>query len=139
MDILIKLADCFDLCPYECESISFDLSISYTQFHSQLYYQNTLKNNENLVDIFGVNSTDEITYELFSSQVLAMFIYFNKIATTEISETPSVSIASLLANIGGTLGLFIGVSLLSFVEFVDLTINIAIILHRFTLRKVTNF
>jgi hypothetical protein len=40
---------------------------------------------------------------------------------------PSINIVDLLANIGGTIGLFVGISVLSFVEIIEAIMEIIII------------
>jgi hypothetical protein len=59
---------------------------------------------------------------------LMVNIYYKEIAYTYISESPKWNIVTLLSNFGGQLGLFIGMSLLSFLEFFDLFIKIIILL-----------
>ena len=59
---------------------------------------------------------------------LMVNIYYKEIAYTYISESPKWNIVTLLSNFGGQLGLFIGMSLLSFLEFFDLFIKIIVLL-----------
>jgi hypothetical protein len=59
---------------------------------------------------------------------LMVNIFYKEIAYTYISESPKWNIVSLLSNFGGQLGLFIGMSLLSFLEFFDLFIQTIILL-----------
>ena len=47
-------------------------------------------------------------------------IYFENFLVTYIEESPVISKTSLISNLGGILGLFIGISILSFVEIFDL-------------------
>jgi hypothetical protein len=51
------------------------------------------------------------------------------------TESPTLDIIGLLAYIGGTLGLFLGISVLTFVEFVE--IGLAFIFH--VVKNVVNF
>lgn len=46
-------------------------------------------------------------------------IYFDEIKYTRMEESPQMELVDLVANIGGTLGLFIGVSFLSFAEALE--------------------
>jgi hypothetical protein len=55
-----------------------------------------------------------------------------------LTETPSMDVVALLANIGGTMGLFLGMSLLHvcelaevFIELVDLSYSLKVILISF--------
>ncbi len=81
------------------------------------------------------------------------YVYFDKLETTVITQFPSMSLTSLIANVGGLLGklvhslcifkihltylvafsrigLFLGFSLLSSIEAVELLIQISMILRR---------
>lgn len=49
---------------------------------------------------------------------------FTDFSTLYISQIPKMSLFSFISNIGGTLGLFIGISFLSFFEIVELIIDI---------------
>ena len=47
---------------------------------------------------------------------------------TLMLELPKIKIVDLVANLGGILGLFIGISFLSFVEILEIILEIFIIL-----------
>lgn len=44
----------------------------------------------------------------------------NDLSLLEITQIPKTSMIDLISNIGGTLGLFVGMTFLSFVEILDL-------------------
>lgn len=67
--------------------------------------------------------------ELARASLVKLFVYFDDIKYTRITEAPSITFVDLVANIGGTLGLFIGISLLSFVELIELVMEIIVILY----------
>ncbi len=46
-------------------------------------------------------------------------IYFNDISYTKITQVPIVNGVGLLSNIGGVFGLFLGASLLTFMEIFE--------------------
>lgn len=64
------------------------------------------------------------------STVLAVNVFYISSSYMKISENPSILIYDLLPNIGGTMGLFVGISVLSFVEFVEIAIELLAILWR---------
>lgn len=70
---------------------------------------------------------------MVASSVVSLYIYYDKIENLEITEVASMSAVNLLANIGGTLGLFIGVSVLSFVELIELSIEMTLVLAQTSL------
>ena len=64
----------------------------------------------------GIISNDED----IEDKVLRIIIYTNDFDYEYVSESESVLLVNLIANIGGTLGLFLGVSVLSFCEIFEI-------------------
>ena len=62
-------------------------------------------------------------------------IFYEGLYYTEISETESQTVFDLISTIGGTMGLFIGIILLSFIEILEILIEILILL--FTKKKTS--
>ena len=108
--------ECFNLCPIECEKSIYSYYISQSSSFSRSYAEGYMKN-ELIKSKFG-NKT--ITYEEVKNSIVKVNIYFDGLRYTEIEETPSVTLFNLISNIGGTLGLFIGISLLSFIEIIEI-------------------
>ena len=48
----------------------------------------------------------------------------------ELSEIPKMNFFTLISNIGGALGLFIGLQFLSFIEFIEFLIEVFFILFK---------
>ena len=86
---------CKDECPTECNSITYTMTIS------DIIDQTLLESNQSLV-----------------------YIYYDEFYFTKITEQPKYSVDGLVGTIGGLLGLFMGASLLSSVEFLDLVFNL---------------
>ena len=94
------ISNCMPNCPLECHESYFKTSLSFSKFD---------KSDENL---------------------LKLNIYYDELSYTVINEAISLSIFEVLSNIGGTLGLFLGLSLLSFVEVIEVLINVIFILKK---------
>lgn len=128
-----SLKECIDDCPHECKQTTYDLSISYVDFPSRRFAE-FLGNhdsllNKSLAPIRDDNKTSEFSVvELARDSFVQISVYYDEIKYTSISEAPTISLFDMIANIGGTLGLFIGISLLSFVEIIELMIEIFLIL-----------
>lgn len=58
--------------------------------------------------------------EDYKQNVLAVRIYFNDLSYTSVIETEKINFIDLAANYGGQLGLFLGVSIMTFVEIIEL-------------------
>ncbi len=90
---------CLPLCPLECDSMDYDLSLSMMKFLNN--------NNESMT---GFNA------------------YYYDSTYTFISELEKFGCLDLISGIGGNMGLFIGASFLSFVEFIEYLVEIFFIL-----------
>jgi hypothetical protein len=154
-DFLLK---CNQECPVECNQVSFPLNrvdVGWDLIKGTVYFESKIYNSltyykAKVSKKFNISnmSDDEI-----KECLTRIYIYFNKLETTEITQSPSITTTSLIANVGGLLGkldhslcifkihltypitlirigLFLGFSLLSSIEAVDLLIRIGFILSR---------
>lgn len=115
---------CSNECPLECESISYSQSTSTSSFPPRSYADDIL-NDTVMLSRFDANK--KIDYNFLKEHLLSVNIYFDALQSTRIEEFKQVEFFDLIANIGGTLGLFIGISLLSFVELVELILELAFV------------
>lgn len=72
---------------------------------------------------------NEIIDENFDTEsdkdsVLALNVFYNTGSYTKITEKQAMEPQSLFPSVGGTLGLFLGISILSFVEIIEVAIEI---------------
>ena len=110
------------LSPLECKRIKYDLTMTFSNYPSNQYYE-YLKNNSVILKHFKNNLTS-ITYDKLKSRILALNIYYDQLSYTKISEYPHTEIVELISNIGYIFSLFLGLSLLSFCELFQLIVNI---------------
>jgi len=106
-DILKKgiYETCSD-CPEECDSIKYETSHSITKLSTQ--YED---------------------FKNFSIENLVCFtIYYESLQYTVIDQIAQMNVFDLISNIGGNLGLFIGISFLSFAELIELLVEIICII-----------
>ena len=87
--------DCEKACPQECTSISYDNTIRQVALPQDYSYNQ-----------------------------LNIFAYFTDFRYTQVSQIAKSTLPDLIATAGGTMGLFLGVSLLSFVEILHLVVEI---------------
>ena len=106
---------CSPLCPLEFNQTSFGITLSTTDIKPD-YYSSIIQNKAKSLNI--TNRT--LTKEEIKSSIINFSIYYESLSYTLSTESPSLDIIGLLAYIGGTLGLFLGVSVLTFVEFVEI-------------------
>ena len=107
--------ECVAKCPLECDSVKYGLSLSSSTYPSK-------QNAE-----FYAIKYPSYSYGLLKNRSVEMNIYYSDLSYTLISESPKTSVIDLFSNIGGTMGLYIGVSFLSFVEIVEALLEIIFI------------
>lgn len=107
---------CGDQCPLECDSVAYHVSTAYSDYPTTAYAE-YLKNNPIFRARFPNNT--QISYESIKKNVLSLGVFYGTISYQKYSELKKTSLIDLVSNIGGTMGLFIGISFLSFVELVD--------------------
>ena len=113
--------NCSDNCPLECETISYSTTqqaIDYKPSPSRF-----LKSKEAIKQL---NNISGISDEMLRRSMLSLYIYYEDLTYAEIGQIPKVTGPDLISDIGGTLGLFLGVSLMSFVEVIELAMMILI-------------
>ncbi|CAF0806060.1 unnamed protein product [Brachionus calyciflorus] len=118
-----KATECQDFCPEECESIKYNYKTNYADFPSPFYSDILIKSNY----LWSNNSWNNSTYEDVKKSVLAVNIFYDDISVKMIEESPSKTIDQLVADIGGFLGLCIGISILSIIELIELILRIFIL------------
>jgi hypothetical protein len=101
------------LCDVECDSVDYDLTISSSGSSSTLKHD-IEKYFEFYQKPFESNQLDSI------ASIYSIVVYYSDLEYTEISQLPKYTLISLISNIGGAFGLFLGMSLLSFFEIAEI-------------------
>ena len=112
---------CQDYCPLECDSSAVTSITSYAGFPTNLYGKVLLHKDVVISHYANVTNISKIDIK---KDILAVNIYFNNFAYTDITNSPQFGVFDLIGNIGGLVGLFIGVSYLSFFEILDLVVTL---------------
>lgn len=138
-------ANCSRDCPPECSSSAFAVSSTWSNFPEPTYYYYMLaRGDETLArrefgvereafrraieadEWSGVPSRDEVVARL-RGKTLSLNVYYGSVAYTHVSESPQMSLLDLIAGVGGMLGLFVGMSFMTFMEAVELVLKVLII------------
>ena len=109
---------CEDQCPFECSYIEYSVK-PYKALYPTYRYIKVLSYFSNQ---HGFNFTDDIISKAF----LKVNIFYESMKITVTKQSPSLSTVAFFSNIGGTLGLCMGMSILSFVEIIELFYNFII-------------
>jgi hypothetical protein len=102
---------CMRECPLECDSIFYDTSFS-TATYPSLYYRRLLLRNPK------INSTGIKSHDIAKS-VLKVNIFYENLQYSSIEEVELMTADAYVAAVGGTVGLFLGMSLLSLIDLVQ--------------------
>jgi hypothetical protein len=82
---------------------------------------------------------ETLTYDLISKSVLSLNVYYDQLSYTQISKDAKVELVDLVSSIGGLLGLFLGMSFLSFAEIVEMILEaLSFFLQRSKNNKILN-
>lgn len=106
-------------CPLECNVNELDTTLSTESFPSFAYGQILLKKNANFR---GSNRTYDLND--VRSSVARINFFFTKLGYETLEEKETMTAVNLLANTGGLLGLFLGMSLMTVIEGVELLVEI---------------
>ena len=135
---IIDLCDC----PLECKSSGYGYTISFAEFPTHKYYTYASQSNilspliSPLIPMAYYYGSDEILFNEISRSVARVVIFYDELKETRIEQNAKTKLPDLVSNIGGTLGLYIGLSFLSLVEIFEILLQILII--SFQKKKVTN-
>lgn len=104
------------------------LSMSVSRYPS-MYYTQYLKYRANFVEKLGLKNKNpaSIPDVNITKNIIAINVFYDDLTTTYVKEIPEINGDQLLGNIGGNLALFAGMSALSFVEIIELIIELVII------------
>lgn len=102
-----------DKCPVACESVDFSAQLSYSRYPANTY-GDLLAKERNMTGTVYENR------QHLRDNLLELKIYFESLTYSEVKQVPSYDLFSLLGDVGGQIGLFLGASLLTIVEYLDL-------------------
>ena len=113
---------CLAQCPLECNSTEYTFEMT-SQRSSGYGYNQIIEQNPNLSSDFN---TTPITSETSSNKFVQLNVFYDSLTYSISTDTPSMDMVSFLANVGGTLGLFLGLSLLSVCELIHVLVEIVL-------------
>lgn len=100
---------CFAECPLECNHKWFTSSVYSAEYPSYKAAEIFLKT-PNYVDRFS--NSKNLTVEKLKSSILSLNVYFDSFLAEVYSEMPQTDFNTLMCNLGGQFGLWIGASVL---------------------------
>lgn len=113
-------SQCNTDCPEECSSVTYSTSLSISNYPTS-FYSSWIQLQSNFLQKFLNNQTTSTNLQ---NSMLKISVYYQELAYKTITESPSLSWSQLLGIIGGEYNLFIGISILSVLELVEITAQI---------------
>lgn len=107
-----QYSKCPQYCPLECDSMSYTI----TPISKRIPTSGNVSIQR--WDIYVLNNS--ATYEELSKSFVGILIYFKDLYYTQISQDAKSETFNFISNLGGILGLFLGVSFLSFIEVFEI-------------------
>lgn len=116
--------NCSQSCPPPCKESTFKFTTSYSLWpttSSEKFYRAKLKARNKEVD----GESDD-----FRKHILKVNVFFEELNYEVISEDPAYELPSFMSDLGGSLGLWIGMSVLTFAEILELILLVCYTLAR---------
>lgn len=112
-------------CPFSCEQISYKLNLNTANYPSYLYFSKSLIKSEGFKKVTNGTTLYSVTdsvenYTLVQDACLKINIYFDSMYYSLIQESLKKNFVNLVTDIGSNLGLFVGMSFLSFAELFEI-------------------
>ena len=115
---------CSTYCPLECNVNRLYTQISFSKFIGQKGVDLINENSELRADFV----TKPLDVYNAKESIVQVYLYYDTLSYQISTESPQMNFVSLLASIGGNLGLFLGVSVFSVCELVEILIEVLYIL-----------
>ena len=109
-----EISECKKVCPLECESVKYDLQVTNLIFPSKQMY-NLMNKSEYLFEEIEKGTT----FDMSSDDYIYLNIFYPYLEYTLLTESPKTQPVDLIASVGGSLGLFIGLSVFNFFEVLE--------------------
>ena len=111
---------CLPRCPLECNATKLTYATTSSSIIGDIYVD-AIKSNSNISADFINRPIDSA---IAKESIVQLNIFYDSLAYKNFEETPQWDIFSLVANLGGNLGLFLGVSFFSLCEIIATVIEI---------------
>jgi len=116
--------NCASLCPLECNQTLYKTLITTNQLNGNDVYVMKIKNNSKLASDF-INKT--IDSKNARKSFVRVSVFYQSLSYTLSNESPQMDGVALLGSIGGNSSLFLGVSLFSLCEIIELIMELMFI------------
>ena len=122
---------CQYFCPLECDSMSFSIN----NYIEQMPVSGSIGNQAKIsykLDNFS-------TYEQVNKHWIVINVFYKELKYNLVTQEAKTEIFNFISNIGGILGVVLGVSFLSFIEIFEIFLEILIFILRGEKNQNLNF
>ena len=120
-----KIKNCISLCPLECNQTIYETKLSFLKTISWKFYLSLMQ--RNLLSTF---KTLPISPEKAIESFVSLNIFYESLSYSITTLSPKMNAFSLIAEIGGHLGLILGVSVFSAFQVIELIIELCVFKFR---------
>ena len=106
--------NCVKFCPLECETTSYMTKVDAIKYNPSSYRYKVSKE-----IISRYNDLSNMTDDEIKARLLNLYVFIENLSHQEISQISKVTVPDFLSNVGGTFGLFMGISMITFVELLE--------------------
>ena len=108
-------------CVHRCNEIYYTMESSISEWPSKKYEPYLWASlTEKVPNIMSELETTELT----KANLMSVKIYFSKLNRSVLKESPKFTIFGLMSTIGGSLGLYVGMSFITMIEFFGFLVNV---------------
>jgi hypothetical protein len=107
---------CIAECPLECEYVTYETAMSQLDYPSRQHFDDLKTRNKEY---------ENMSLEKYKKTHFRLNIHFKSNDYAEIREFPKTSAIELISNLGGVLGIFLGLSIFTVVEVFEILLRIA--------------
>jgi hypothetical protein len=99
-------------CPLQCNDVKYDLTVSSLNYPSRELYEYLR---------YQIGSTN-LSYDEYQQDTLMLSIYLPNTVYTTITQSAKLTPYDLLAQIGGSLGMFLSMSIFTLIEIGEIVV-----------------
>ena len=108
-------------CPLECDSTSYELSLSSLVNIEKKEYNSVIVS-EVLDEYYDDNTTTTSSNSIINSNLVYVTVYYPSLQYEQIIESPKTQIFDLFTQIGGALGMFVSFSIFTIFELIEIVL-----------------
>jgi len=119
---IIKWNECLNVFPLECNRTEYGIDITFSELNNDFY--------EFLLRQSAILMSDDGSFKATkppSQRFVSFNIFYDTLSYELVVEMPKMNLVELIASIGGNLSLFVGVSIFTLFEVVEIVLEICLI------------